>query len=73
MALLVLAAAAGCRVTAVHVDHCLRPDSAREARESFSISTRVTQVIRHSKEQLFRKYRKQPEYRQANGHWVTNR
>ena len=35
--------------------------------------TRVTQVIRHSKEQLFRKYRRQPEYRQANGHWAANR
>ena len=35
--------------------------------------TRVTQVIRNSKEQLSRKYRKQPEYRQANGHWAANR
>lgn len=32
--------------------------------------TRVSQAIRHSKEQLFRKYRKQAEYRQSNGHWV---
>ncbi len=31
LALLVLAAAAGCSVTAVHVDHGLRPDGAREA------------------------------------------
>lgn len=32
--------------------------------------TRVSHAIRHSKEQLFRKYRKQPEYRQADGHWA---
>jgi tRNA(Ile)-lysidine synthase len=31
LALLVLAVAAGCQVTAVHVDHGLRPDSAEEA------------------------------------------
>src|SRR5258708_31967360 len=31
LALLVLACAAGCAVTAVHVDHGLRPGSAREA------------------------------------------
>ncbi|ACU70635.1 hypothetical protein Caci_1714 [Catenulispora acidiphila DSM 44928] len=32
--------------------------------------TRVTYAIRHSKEQMLRKYRKPPEYRQANGHWA---
>ncbi len=31
LALLLLAVAAGCEVTAYHVDHCLRPGSAREA------------------------------------------
>jgi tRNA(Ile)-lysidine synthase len=31
LALLVLATAAGCRATAVHVDHCLRPGSGGEA------------------------------------------
>jgi hypothetical protein len=35
--------------------------------------TRVAQAIRHSKEQLLRKYHKQPEYRQANGHWAAMR
>lgn len=35
--------------------------------------TRASHMIRRSKEQLFRKYRKQPEYRQANGHWVASR
>lgn len=35
--------------------------------------TRVANSIRHSKEQLFRKYRKQPEYRQSNGHWAASR
>ena len=32
LALMVLAAAAGCAVTAIHVDHGLRPDSAAEAK-----------------------------------------
>lgn len=35
--------------------------------------TRVSQAIRHSKDQLFRKHRKQREYRQANGHWAASR
>ncbi|NUP53205.1 MAG: hypothetical protein HOW97_38670 [Catenulispora sp.] len=35
--------------------------------------TRVAQTIRQSKEQLFRKYRKQSEQRQADGHWAANR
>ncbi len=35
--------------------------------------TRVSYAIRHSKEQLFRKYRKQHDYRQANGHWADSR
>ena len=35
--------------------------------------TRVSDAVRHSKEQLFRKYRKQPRYRQSDGHWVASR
>lgn len=50
MALLVLAIAAGCEVTAVHVDHGLRADSEREARtvrevaESLGASFRAERV-----------------------------
>lgn len=35
--------------------------------------TRVSYAIRHSKEQLFRKYHKQRQYRQSNGHWAAIR
>jgi len=32
----------------------------------------IAQMIRHSKERLFRKDRKPTEYRQANGHWMSS-
>lgn len=41
LALLVLAAAQGCRVTAIHVDHALRPGSAREAEPVASAASRL--------------------------------
>ncbi len=40
-ALLVLAVAAGCAVTAVHVDHGLRPSSAEEARAAVALASSV--------------------------------
>ena len=40
-ALLVLAAAAGCHVTAIHVDHGLRPDSAAEATQAQALATKL--------------------------------
>ncbi|HEX6237660.1 MAG TPA: tRNA lysidine(34) synthetase TilS [Acidimicrobiales bacterium] len=41
LALLVLAVARGCRVTAIHVDHALRPGSAGEAELVASAATRL--------------------------------
>ncbi|HMK13156.1 MAG TPA: tRNA lysidine(34) synthetase TilS [Acidimicrobiales bacterium] len=40
LALLVLASQAGCKVTAMHVDHGLRPDSATEAHVVASVASR---------------------------------
>jgi hypothetical protein len=33
--------------------------------------TRITQAIRHSKDQMFRKRRQAHGFRQSNGHWVA--
>jgi tRNA(Ile)-lysidine synthase len=46
LALLVLATAAGCEVTAVHVDHGLRPDSAAEAEVVASAAARYGSAFR---------------------------
>jgi tRNA(Ile)-lysidine synthase len=45
-ALLVLAVEAGCVVTAVHVDHCLRPGSAEEADVVGALATRFGAAFR---------------------------
>ncbi|MGO8874105.1 MAG: tRNA lysidine(34) synthetase TilS [Acidimicrobiales bacterium] len=46
LALLLLATAAGCRVTAVHVDHGLRPGSAGEAERVASVAARFGAAFR---------------------------
>ncbi len=46
LALLVLAVAAGCTVTAIHVDHGLRPHSAQEAKAVGSIARRFGAAFR---------------------------
>ena len=52
LALLVLAVSAGCRVTAVHVDHGLRPDSASEAEVVASAAARFGAGFRPERVEL---------------------
>ncbi|MDP9070716.1 MAG: 7-cyano-7-deazaguanine synthase, partial [Actinomycetota bacterium] len=52
LALLYLATQAGCEVTAVHVDHCLRPGSASEAEVVAAAARRFGAAFRAERAQV---------------------